>query len=100
MLESGERAMSVTVKVSEETAEIVQRKVDQGLYPDVETAWAEAARLHDEYADEQELRAALQIGIDEADRGEVLEWTPELNRRLLEEARELYRRGVKPDEDA
>ena len=92
--------MSVTIKVSEETAEIVQRKVDQGLYPDFETAWAEATRLLDEYADEQELRAALQIGIDEADRGEVLEWTPELNRRLLEEARELYRRGVKPDEDA
>jgi hypothetical protein len=25
--------MSVTINVSEETAEMVQRKVDQGLYP-------------------------------------------------------------------
>jgi hypothetical protein len=91
--------MSVTIRISQETADLVQRKVDQGLYPDLETAFAEAARLLDEQDYVRDLRAELQIGIDEADRGELLEWTPELNQQLLEEARALYRQGVKPDED-
>jgi hypothetical protein len=96
---AGDEAMNKMVPVSEETAAIIQRKVDQGLYPDLETAFAEAARLLDEYDYGQQLRAELQIGIDEVDRGDVIEWTPDLNRQLLEEARDLYRRGVDPDKD-
>ena len=91
--------MSKNVPVSDAIAEIVQRKVDQGLYADVETAIAEAVRLLDEHDYDRCLRAQLQVGIDEADRGEVLEWTPELNRQLFEEALEMHRQGVRPDPD-
>lgn len=91
--------MNKTVQLSEQTAEIVQRKVDQGLYQDAESAVAEAVRLLDEYDYERYLAAQLQIGVDEADRGEVLEWTPELNHQLFEEAMEMHRRGVRPDPD-
>lgn len=91
--------MITTVHLSEEIAAIVQRKVDQGLYANVETAITEAVRLLDEHDYERYLRAQLQVGIDEADRGEVLEWTPELNRQLFEEALEMHRQGVRPDPD-
>ena len=45
------------------------------------------------------LRAKLQVGLDEADRGETDEWTPELRERLRREAHELYLRGEQPDRD-
>ena len=45
------------------------------------------------------LRAKIQIGLDEADRGELEEWTPELRDRLRREADEMHRRGEQPDPD-
>jgi hypothetical protein len=91
--------MSVTIKVSEETAEMVQRKVDQGLYPDLETAWAEAARLLDEQDYVRDLREKLREAQEEIERGEYVLWTPELSKQILEEAKELYRLGIRPDPD-
>jgi hypothetical protein len=39
----------------------------------------------------------IQADLDEADRGEVDEWTPELRERIRREAQEMYRRGEHPD---
>lgn len=36
---------SVSVKVSDESAAIIQRKVDAGLYPNADAAWQQAIRL-------------------------------------------------------
>lgn len=46
------------------------------------------------------LRARIQVGLDELDRGEGEEWTPALMERISREADELYRRGEQPDPDA
>ncbi|HYP60991.1 MAG TPA: hypothetical protein VEQ36_11240 [Thermomicrobiales bacterium] len=91
--------MSVTINVSEETAEMVQRKVDQGLYPDLETAWAEAARLLDEYDREEALLSKLQVGLDQLERGEGIPWNEETKQRILREGRAAYERGDIPDPD-
>ena len=91
--------MTKTIHVTDETVEIIQRKVDEGLYADVETAFAEAARLLDEYDYNKELRAKLQEGIDQAERGETVPWTRELSRQILEQAKELHRLGIRPDDD-
>jgi hypothetical protein len=91
--------MSVTIKVSEESAEMVQRKVDQGLYPDLESAWGEAARLLDEQDYVRDLRKKLREAEEEIERGEYDLWTPELSKQILEEAKELYRLGIRPDRD-
>ena len=57
-------------------------------------------RLLDEHDHRlRQLRAKLQIGIDELDRGEGVEWTPALMDQLSREADEMYRRGEKPDPD-
>jgi Arc/MetJ-type ribon-helix-helix transcriptional regulator len=92
--------MGKYVTVTEETAEIIQRKVDQGLYADVETAFAEAARLLDEYDYVQELREMLREAEEEIDRGEAIPWTRELNEQIFERAKEMHRRGIKPNSDA
>jgi predicted transcriptional regulator len=91
--------MSVTIKVSEETAAAFQGKVDRGLYPDLETAFAEAARLLDEVEYNRSLQAKIQVGLDQAERGEVVPWTRELSRQLFEEAMELHRLGIRPESD-
>jgi len=91
--------MSVTINVSEETAEMVQRKVDQELYPDLETAWAEAARLLDEYDREEALLSKLQVGLDQLERGEGIPWNEETKQRILREGRAAYERGDIPDPD-
>ena len=91
--------MSRTVQISDETAAKFQGKVDRGLYPDLETAFAEAARLLDELEYNRSLQAKIQMGLDEIERGEVVPWTRELSRQLLEEAMELHRLGVRPDSD-
>jgi hypothetical protein len=60
----------------------------------------DAQRQVDEYPNPLDaLRAKLQVGIDEADRGEVDEWTPELSDRLFREAQEMNIRDEQPDSD-
>ena len=70
--------MTRTVRISEETAEIIQRQVDQGHHADMESAIAEAARLLHQRDEELELLEQSLVGISKADRGELLSWTPEL----------------------
>lgn len=91
--------MSVTIKIAQETADLFQRKVDQGLYPDLETAYAEAARLLDEQDDLTALRAKLQVGLDQMQRGEVLLWNEETKQRIIREGEEAYERGDPVDPD-
>ena len=91
--------MTKTIHLTDETVEIIQRKVDEGLYADVETAFAEAARLLDEFDYNKELGAKLQEGIDQAERGETVPWTRELSLQIFEEAKELHRLGIRPDDD-
>ena len=91
--------MSKTIQVPDETAAIIQRKVEHGLYADADTAWAEAARLLDEYDYVQELREKLREAEEEIERGEYVEWTPELSKQILENAKERIRLGIRPDPD-
>jgi antitoxin ParD1/3/4 len=91
--------MSKMGQLSGETAEIVQRKVDQGLYADAESAVAEAVRLLDEYDREEALLAKFQVGIDELERGEGIPWNEEAKQRILREGRAAYERGDSPDPD-
>lgn len=91
--------MRVQVDVSQETAEIIQRKVDQGLYVDAGSAVAEAMRLLDEYDSDRDLRAKLQVAIDELERGEGIPWNDETKQRILREGRAAYERGDMPDPD-
>ena len=61
---------------------MIQEKVDSGENSDPASVIAEALRLLAERGDRQEmerLRAALQVGIDQIERDEVVGWTPELH---------------------
>jgi antitoxin ParD1/3/4 len=78
----------------------IRQKIERGRFPDVDEVLREAMRLLDDQERRLDaLRAKIQIGLDEADRGEMDEWTPELRERLWREADEMHRRGEQPDPD-
>ena len=83
-------------QLTAEHEKIIERIVATGQYTDADQVITEALQQMDaRERQQQELRTKLQIGIDELDRGEGVEWTPELMERLSREADEMFRRGEK-----
>lgn len=90
----------MSVALTPQIEDKIQRLLESGHYLDADAVMNEALYLLEEHQRQLEaLRAKIQAGLDEADRGEVDEWTPELRRRLREEAEEMDRRGEHPDPD-
>jgi antitoxin ParD1/3/4 len=78
----------------------IRQKVESGDFPDAGEVIREALRLLDEQERElAELRAKLQIGIDQLDRGEGVPFTPELMKQIRREVDERFRRGDIPNPD-
>ena len=78
----------------------IQQKVADGAFPDADEVIREAMRLLDQQQRQfEELRAKLQVGLDQLDRGEHALFTPELVERMRREADERFRRGARPKPD-
>ena len=78
----------------------IQQKVAEGYFPDADEVIREAMRLLDAQERQlDELRAKLQIGLDQLDRGESVPFTPELIERIRRNADERFRRGERPKPD-
>ena len=90
--------MSVTL--TPQVEDRIRRWIETGDYVDADAVVNEALELLEEHrAQRDAFWAKIQVGIDEADRGEVDEWTPELRERLWREANEAFLRGEEPDLD-
>jgi antitoxin ParD1/3/4 len=89
----------MTVTLTRQHEDLVERLVASGQYEDAEEVIGQALRLLEEHERLQQLWAKIQIGLDELDRGESVEWTPELMEQLKREGDEMYRRGELPDPD-
>ena len=69
----------------------IRQKVESGDFPDAGEVIREAMRLLDEQERElADLRAKLQIGIDQLDRGEGVPFTPELSERIREDVAQRF----------
>lgn len=75
----------MSIELSAENDRYLQQVVQQGVYPSLAQAMNEAVEL---LKRRDQLRREIQIGIDEADRGELLDGE-EVFRRLEERAREI-----------
>lgn len=76
------------------------RRVQRGQFPDEVQVVREALQLLDERERQLDaLRNNIRIGLNELERGEGAEWTPELLDRLNREADEMFHRGELPDPD-
>ena len=91
---------AMAIKLPPDIEATIQEQVERGRYTGVEEVVREALRLLTEYESRlDEIRAKVQIGVDEADRGEIDDWTPELRDRLRQEADLAYRHEGLPDPD-
>ncbi len=78
----------------------IQQKVANGAFPDAGEVVREAMRLLEEQERPfEELRAKLQTGLDQLDRGEGVPFTPELVEQMRRDAEDRFRRGERPNPD-
>jgi putative addiction module CopG family antidote len=85
--------MSVTL--TPHTEALIQQKLATGPYRDTDEVIERALQALNDQEQLERLRAMLQEGIDEDDRGEVDEWTPELRERLHQQALERYQNELR-----
>jgi antitoxin ParD1/3/4 len=88
--------MSVTL--APEIEDRVRLWVESGRYPSTDAVLLDALRLLEE-RDLDTLRAKLQTGIDQLDRGEGIPFTHELVLEMRREAQDRLRRGERPNPD-
>ncbi len=88
--------MSVTL--APEVGDRVQSWIDSGEYPDADSVVLDALRLLEERKLDS-LRAKLQSGIDQLDRGEGIPFTPDLVSQMRRDAEDRLRRGESPNAD-
>ncbi len=85
----------MAIDVSPYLEERIHREIKRGRFTDANEVTLEAMRLLDERESRLNgLRAKIQIGLDELDRGEGDVWTPALIDRLSREVDEMQRRVV------
>jgi antitoxin ParD1/3/4 len=89
----------MTVTLTHQHKDLVERLVASGQYEDAEQVIGQALHLLEEHERLQQLRAKIQIGLDELDRGEGIEVTPEFWDELDREVDEAILRGDEPDPD-
>lgn len=74
---------------------VLDRIVATGEFEDANQAIGEALNLLEERGQRmQRLRAELQIGLDQEERGDLIDWTPDFMDQLIHEADERSRRGL------
>ena len=90
--------MSVTL--ASQTEDRIRHLVDIGSYPNADAVVRDALRLLEQHHDKlTTLRAKIQIGLDQVERGEVIPYTDEFWDDLDREVDEAIRRGEQPDPD-
>jgi antitoxin ParD1/3/4 len=90
--------MSVTL--TPQVEDQIRRLMETGQYPDADSVVRDALRLLEGHRNKIDaLRAKLQVGIDQLERGESVEVTPEFWEELDRDVDEALRRGDLPDPD-
>ena len=76
---------------------MIREKVESGLYNNNSEVVREALRLMERQDRIERLRAAIAIGEAEIERGEGVEYTPQLLEEIDREADRMLAEGVAPD---
>jgi antitoxin ParD1/3/4 len=78
---------------------MIREKVESGLYNNSSEVVREALRLMERQDAQRKLLAQLAVGLDDFERGNVVEWTPELMDEIWREGKAAYEAGERPDPD-
>jgi antitoxin ParD1/3/4 len=89
----------MSVSLARDLEAMIRERVASGRYTDADEVVREALRLLEERDQLDHLRSLLAVAQAEADRGELIDFTPELVDEIAQRARERVRRGEAPDPD-
>lgn len=88
----------MVIQLSPEAEATIREMVERGDYRDAEAVVEEASRALSERNQYDRLKAAIAVGMEQIERGEVVEWTPDFLDRLKRRSEEHVRLG-KPFKD-
>jgi antitoxin ParD1/3/4 len=91
------RPMNVTL--SSRSEDLLKQIVDSGRYESADAALEDALLVLDEQIQHERLRAAVAIGDEEIERGEIVPYTPALFEEIKRNAARMAREGRSPDPD-
>jgi antitoxin ParD1/3/4 len=101
ILRSGGAKMNVSLTPELEAK--IHERVASGRYNNASEVVRDALRhlekFEEAHARKEHLRSLLAIGLEQARRGELIEWTPELMDEIARRAEERFLRGEEPDPD-
>ena len=89
----------MNVSLTPQLEAMIRQRVESGRYNNASEVVREALRLLEEHERVQHLRSLLAVGLEQAHRGELVEFTPELMEDIHRRAEERFRRGEEPDPD-
>ena len=87
----------MSVVLTPEVEAMIRQRVESGRYQDANAVVGDALRLLEEHERSEHLRALLAVGLEEAQRGELVEVTPELFDEIDRRVEEMFQRGEEPD---
>ena len=90
---------TLTVPLTPELEEMIRRTVESGRFADEREVVLEALRVFDEQERLQRLRGALAVGLEQIERGEEVEYTPELLEQIDQAATQKFSAGKLPKPD-
>ena len=89
----------MNVSLTPELEAMIRQQVDSGRYNNVSEVVREALCLLDERDRLEHLRSLVLVGLEQAQRGELVEFTPELLEDIHRRAEERFRGGEEPHPD-
>ena len=89
----------MNVSLAPELEAMIRERVESGRYTNASEVVQEALRLLEEHEKVEHLRSLLAVGLEQARRGELVEFTPELMEDIRRRAHERFLRGEEPDPD-
>jgi putative addiction module CopG family antidote len=89
----------MTVQFASRVADRIQQKVESGDYANADAVMEEALSLLDERDRLRKLRESLVRANEQIERGNDVEWSPDLLEQWDREADELMRQGRQPKAD-
>lgn len=89
----------MNVTLTPELAAMIQERVESGRYGDASEVVGDAMQLLRERERSEHLNALLAVGREQAQRGELVKFTPELFDEVDRRVDEMLLRGEEPDPD-
>ncbi|MGH2615214.1 MAG: type II toxin-antitoxin system ParD family antitoxin [Thermomicrobiales bacterium] len=89
----------MNVSLTPELEALIRQRVESGRYSDANEVVEEALRLLKEREQLEHLRGLLAVGLEQAQRGELVEFTPEWIEDLHRRVEEMDLRGEEPGPD-